>query len=219
MQRVIDIPIPTIKRFPSYLRILDEEGLKDEEYISATQLADKLGLKPIQVRKDLSCTGIEGKPKVGFKVKHLRLSLNHALGWDNASEAVIIGAGNLGRALSCYEGFKAYGLSIAGIFDNDRSKIGSKSGAFEIRGMEELGSFLKERHISIAVLTVPIGAADEVTEYVISCGIKAIWNFVPHDLKVPDGVVLQRTDLGTSFAVLSAKMRTLFEESLEEEES
>lgn len=218
MQRQNSIPIPTIKRFPSYLRILEQEEKKGEEYISATVLAKELGYKPIQVRKDISCTGIEGKPKVGFRIKVLRNAINHALGWDNSSEAVIIGAGNMGRALSCYEGFRAYGLSIAGLFDCDVNKIGNTVGQFTIRSMDELEEFIREQHISIAVVTVPGAAAQAVADYLVNCGIKAIWNFAPKDLKVPEGVVLQRTDLGTSFAVLSAKMRTLFDEFVDSED-
>ena len=206
------IPIPTIKRFPSYLRILQQEMEKGEEYISATLLALELGLKPIQVRKDISCTGIEGKPKIGFRLKELSSAIRHVLGWDNTSDAVIIGAGNMGRALSGYEGFRAYGLRIAGLFDNDKAKIGKRSGLFTIQGMDELASFIKDKHISIAVITVPASAAQKTADFLIKAGIRAIWNFAPKDLKVPEDVVLQRTDLGTSFAVLSAKLRTLFGE-------
>lgn len=204
------IPIPTIKRFPSYLRILQQELDKGKEYISATTLALELGLKPIQVRKDISCTGIEGKPKIGFRIKNLSSAIRHALGWDNASDAVIIGAGNMGRALSNYEGFRAYGLRIAGIFDNDEKKIGTAAGPFKVAGMDELPSFIRENHISIAVITVPASAAQKTADFLIKSGIRAIWNFAPKDLKVPEDVVLQRTDLGTSFAVLSAKLKNLF---------
>ena len=206
------IPIPTIKRFPSYLRILQQEMEKGEEYISATLLALELGLKPIQVRKDISCTGIEGKPKIGFRLKELSSAIRHVLGWDNTSDAVIIGAGNMGRALSGYEGFRAYGLRIAGLFDNDKAKIGKQAGTFIIQGMDELASFIQEKHISIAVITVPAAVAQKTADFLIKAGIRAIWNFAPKDLKVPEDVVLQRTDLGTSFAVLSAKLRTLFGE-------
>ena len=107
------IPIPTIKRLPSYLRLLKayrEEGM---EMISATLLADELGLKPIQVRKDISCTGIEGKPKVGFSVNGLIDAIIEALGWDNATDAILVGVGHLGSALARYEGFENYGLKIA----------------------------------------------------------------------------------------------------------
>lgn len=139
-----EIPIPTIKRLPSYLRLLKayrEEGM---EMISATLLADELGLKPIQVRKDISCTGIEGKPKVGFSVNGLIDAIIEALGWDNATDAILV---------------------------------------------------------------VPAEHAQAVADQVVGYGIRAIWNFAPKDLKLDEDVVVQRTDLATSFAVLSAQVK------------
>ncbi len=201
------IPIPTIKRFPSYLRILEEEEKKGAEYVSTTTLADALDLKPIQVRKDISSTGINGKPKVGFPVKELSEAINHALGWDNVNSAIIVGAGNLGRALSGYEGFNAYGLSVAAIFDNDEKKIGEQVSGLTIRDIREVRDYIKDNHIGIAVITVPASVSQETADYLVDCGVRGIWNFAPKDLKVPEGVVLQRTDLATSLAVLSAKLR------------
>ena len=201
----IQVPIPSVKRFPSYLRILRQRQAEGMEYISATVLADELNLKPIQVRKDISCTGIEGKPKVGFVVDELIDSITHALGWDNSAEALIVGVGNLGKAISMYEGFAAYGLRIVGAFDNDEEKIGTMVGDLVVQGMDKLNK------ISIAVITVPASKAQEVADLLISYGIKGIWNFAPKDLKIPSGVVMQRTDLATSFAVLSVKMRKKFD--------
>ena len=207
----IQVPIPSVKRFPSYLRILRQRQAEGMEYISATVLADELNLKPIQVRKDISCTGIEGKPKVGFVVDELIDSITHALGWDNSAEALIVGVGNLGKAISMYEGFAAYGLRIVGAFDNDESKIGTMVGDLVVQGMDKLKVFIETNKISIAVITVPASKAQEVADLLISYGIKGIWNFAPKDLKIPSDVVMQRTDLATSFAVLSVKMRKKFD--------
>jgi len=200
------IPIPTVKRFPSYLRILNQEAEKGVKHISATTLATELGLKPIQVRKDISSTGIEGKPKIGFDIGDLIDSLNNALGWDSANRAVIIGAGNLGCALANYGGFEAYGLSIAGIFDNDSSKIGKSAGPFTIGSMEEADAFIRENKIIVAVITVPAACAQSVADKLVDLGIRGIWNFAPKELRVPEYVALQRTDLATSLAVLSVKL-------------
>lgn len=201
------IPIPTIKRFPSYLRILEEEKARGTEYISTTTLAAALGLKPIQVRKDISATGISGKPKVGFDVDELCLYLNHSLGWDGNNTAVIIGAGNLGCALCGYEGFRDYGLSVVAIFDNNPEKIGARVKDFTIMDVREAKDFIKANHIGIGVIAVPAEKSQMIADYLVSCGIRGIWNFAPKDLKVPENVVLQRTDLATSLAVLSAKLR------------
>ena len=210
----IVVPIPSVKRFPSYLRILRQRQAEGMEYISATVLAEELNLKPIQVRKDISCTGIEGKPKVGFVVDELIDSITHALGWDNAAEALIVGVGNLGKAISMYEGFEAYGLRIVGAFDNDVNKIGNVVGDLVVQGMDKLKVFIEKNKISIAVITVPASKAQEVADLLIEYGIKGIWNFAPKDLKIPSDVVMQRTDLATSFAVLSVKLRKKFGSSV-----
>ena len=210
----IQVPIPSVKRFPSYLRILRQRQAEGMEYISATVLAEELNLKPIQVRKDISCTGIEGKPKVGFVVDELIDSITHVLGWDNSAEALIVGVGNLGKAISMYEGFTAYGLRIVAAFDNDPAKIGEKVGDLVVQGMDKLKSFIETNGISIAVITVPAKHAQSVADSLVEYGIKGIWNFAPKDLKIPSEVVMQRTDLATSFAVLSVKMRKMFGSSV-----
>lgn len=201
------IPIPTVKRFPSYLRILKQNQRAGMQYISATVLADELGLKPIQVRKDISCTGIEGKPKVGFIIDELIDSITHVLGWDNTADALIVGTGNLGTAIAQYEGFDAYGLRIVAAFDKDPAKIGTKIGSLTVLPIDQINQYIKTHRVSIAVITVPAQAAQSVADLLVKCGIRAIWNFAPKDLKLPDDVVMQRTDLATSFAVLSVKLR------------
>ena len=110
-----------------------------------------------------------------------------------------------------YEGFAAYGLRIVGAFDNDEEKIGTMVGDLVVQGMDKLKVFIETNKISIAVITVPASKAQEVADLLISYGIKGIWNFAPKDLKIPSGVVMQRTDLATSFAVLSVKMRKKFD--------
>ena len=177
----MSIPIPTVKRFPSYLRILNQAKESGRKYISATNLADELGLNPIQVRKDISSTGIEG--------------------------------GNLGSAIARYDGFASYGLKIVAIFDKSTEKIGTTVGSFTVKSMESLNRFITENRISIAVITVPASQAQAVCDLLVKCGIRGIWNFAPKDLKVPDSVVVQRTDLATSFAVLSVKLRRKIEEN------
>ena len=202
----MSIPIPTIKRFPSYLRILNQAKDAGKKYISATNLAEELGLNPIQVRKDISSTGIEGKPKIGFDIDELIHYITHVLGWDNTTDALIVGAGNLGSAIARYDGFASYGLKIVAIFDKSTEKIGTSVGSFTVKSMESLNRFIMENRISIAVITVPAIQAQAVCDLLVKCGIRGIWNFAPKDLKVPESVVVQRTDLATSFAVLSVKL-------------
>jgi redox-sensing transcriptional repressor len=202
------IPIPTIKRFPSYLRLMKQYNEEGRETISATILAKDLGLNPIQVRKDLSFSGIEGKPKVGFKVTELIESLTNSLGWDNVSDAIIIGAGNLGKALISYEGFENYGFQIVAAFDKDPAKDGLKVGKVEVRPLVKMEEYIIENRINIAILAVPVPQAQVSAELLVKCGIKAIWSFVPTDLRLPSRIALQRTDLATHFAVLAQKLQT-----------
>jgi len=202
-----DIPIPTIKRLPSYLRILKQYLETGQKMVSATTLAEELGLKPIQVRKDISCTGIEGRPKVGFTIVRLIDAIIHTLGWDNSTDAILVGAGHLGSALARYEGFDTYGLKIVAAFDIDEVKWGGKLGEVPVYSIGDIEEYLKANHVNIGVLAVPAMHAQEVADLLISCGIMAIWNFAPKDLKLPERVVIQRTDLATSFAVLSAKVK------------
>jgi redox-sensing transcriptional repressor len=186
------------------LRQYLEEG---KEMVSATTLADELGLKPIQVRKDISCTGVEGKPKVGFRIVLLIEAIVHTLGWDNATDAILIGAGHLGSALARYEGFDSYGLKIVAAFDIDRKKCGALLGEVPVLPLDDLRGYIQDNRVNIAVIAVPAAQAQEIAELLVDCGIVAIWNFAPKDLRLPEHVVVQRTDLATSFAVLSAKVK------------
>ncbi len=212
------IPLPAVRRFPSYLRILMQLRESGARNISATQLAAELGLTPIQVRKDLASTGIEGRPKVGFSVEELIVAITHSLGWDNDAEALIIGAGNLGSALAAYDGFSAYGLRIAAIFDKDPEKIGRSIGDLTVQPVDRINQYIKSSRVTIAVIAVPAKQAQATADMLVKCGIRGIWNFAPVNLKVPEDVVMQRTDLAASFAVLSVMLRRKYREETECEE-
>ena len=212
------IPLPSVRRFPSYLRILLQRKEAGERNISATQLAEELGLTSIQVRKDLASTGIEGKPKIGFSIDELIVAITHSLGWDNLTEALIIGAGNLGSALAAYDGFSAYGLKIVAIFDKDPSKIGKKIGELTILPVDTINQYIKDNRVTIAVIAVPANQAQATADMLVKCGIRGIWNFAPKNLKVPEYVVMQRTDLAASFAVLSVMLRRKYREETDQED-
>lgn len=201
------IPIPTVKRLPSYLRLLyqaEEKGLK---HISATALATELGLKPIQVRKDISSTGVEGKPKIGFEISELTKRITEVLGWDSLTDAVIVGAGNLGSALAAYNGFLAYGLRIVAVFDKDEEKTGKDINGTPVMHTDQMPSYIKQHQVPVAIIAVPAAQAQSVTDVLVKAGVKGIWNFAPKEVKAPERVVVQRTDLARSFAVLSVKLR------------
>ena len=212
------ISMPSVRRFPSYLRILMQNREAGHKTISATQLAEELGLTPIQVRKDLASTGIEGRPKVGFSIDELISSITHALGWDNLTEALIVGAGNLGSALAAYDGFSAYGLRIVAIFDKDPSKIGKRIGDLTVLPVDGINQYIKNNRVTIAVIAVPANQAQGTADMLVKCGIRGIWNFAPKNLKVPEDVVMQRTDLAASFAVLSVLLRRKYREETDQNE-
>lgn len=209
------IPLPSIRRFPSYLRILMQSREMGIKNISATQLASELGLTSIQVRKDLASSGIEGKPKIGFSVEELIVAITHSLGWDNSTEALIVGAGNLGSAIAAYNGFSAYGLKIVAVFDKDPRKIGTRIGGLEVLPVDTINQYIKSNRVTIAVIAVPANQAQATADMLVKCGIRGIWNFAPKNLKVPEDVVMQRTDLAASFAVLSVMLRRKYREETE----
>ena len=202
------IPLPTVRRFPVYLRLLKEHLMLGKTWISATTLAYELRLKPIQVRKDMACTGVTGKPKIGFMIEDLIKAIEEHLGWDNASNAVLIGAGHLGIALAGYRGFENYGLKVAAVFDADKEKVGSSIGELTVQPMETLESFIAEQGILVGILTVPSAYAQEIAERLVTAGIVGIWNFAPINLKLPEQIIVQRTDLATAFAELSSRLNT-----------
>jgi redox-sensing transcriptional repressor len=203
---IFSIPLPTIRRFPAYLRLLKDYDAEGEEWVSATKLAVSLRLKPIQVRKDMACTGVEGKPKIGFEIAELIHAIEHHLGWDNTTDAVLIGAGNLGNALLGYKGFNNYGLRIVAVHDSDSGKVGKRVYGLTIKPMDMIEETITRLGVNIAILTVPEDNVQDVADRLVEAGIKGIWNFAPKSLKLPESVIVQRTDLATCFAELSSRL-------------
>lgn len=198
---------PSVRRLPSYLLIAKQSMANGDEYISGTVIANELNLEPIQVRKDLAITGIVGKPKRGYPVAPLIGAIEAYLNWDKRVDAIVVGAGNLGSALSRFPGFRQHGLYVAAAFDADLSKTGRKIQDTPVFPLAELGAKVAEMGIRVAILTVPSGNAQDVANLLVSAGIKAIWNFTNVKLKVADDVVVQNEDLSSGYAMLSIKCR------------
>jgi redox-sensing transcriptional repressor len=198
---------PSVRRLPSYLLIAKQSMANGDEYISGTVIANELNLEPIQVRKDLAITGIVGKPKRGYPVVPLISAIEAYLNWDKRVDAIVVGAGNLGSALSRFPGFRQHGLYVAAAFDADLSKTGRKIQDTPVFPLAELGTKVAEMGIRVAILTVPSGNAQDVANLLVSAGIKAIWNFTNVKLKVADDVVVQNEDLSSGYAMLSIKCR------------
>lgn len=199
----MEISKATLSRLPQYLRILKKlKNEEDVENISSTTIAEILKLNSIQVRKDLALISHqEGRPGVGFNVSELIKDLEDVLGLEKVTDAILVGAGRLGQALLNYSGFEG-NFNIVMAFDNDTSKCNNKN-IFYIDNIKEL---IKEKNIKIGIITVQRVAAQEVCNILVDAGIKAIWNFAPVNLKVPDDVIIKNEDLSASLMILSKKL-------------
>lgn len=198
-------PLPSVRRLPLYLTVLEEFEREGTEWISTTDFSEVLFLKPIQVRKDLAHTGIIGKPKKGFKVDELISTIYKFLGWNNMTEAFLVGTGALGSALLGYTGFHQHGLSIAVAFDVSPDVIGKQVHGKEVLSIESLPDVARRMQVKMGIITVPSDCAQDAADRLVEAGINGIWNFSPIKLHVPDNVVVQREDISSGFAVLSVK--------------
>jgi AT-rich DNA-binding protein len=198
---------PTLRRLPVYHHYLQKMQEQGTPLISCTQIASDLNLIPVQVRKDLEVTGLEGKPKIGYEVPALIKAIELFLGWHQINPAILVGAGHLGNALLGYQGFKEYGLNIAAAFDSDFVKIGKLIHGRPVYSIDSMESYIKEHNTEVGILTVPAEYAQKLADSMISAGIKAIWNFAPAKITSanPD-VIIQHESLASSFAVLSKKI-------------
>ena len=200
------VPEPTLRRLPLYHRFLKQVQDEGREGVSCTHIGQALGLDPTQVRKDIEATGAVGRPKVGYVVRELVDSIEKFLGWDNITEAFLIGAGSLGAALLGYGRFQRCGLNIVAAFDTDPKKIGQKIHDRHILPLKKLPNLMQRMHIHIGIITVPAMVAQEVADLLVDGGVRAIWNFAPLRLKVPDSVIVHNEDLYCSLAALSQKL-------------
>ena len=198
-----EISKAVLKRLPiylSYLKALPEDG---HTHISATALASALNMGEVQVRKDLAMVSNGGRPKIGYPRELLIADIESFLGYGNTNNAVLIGAGKLGRALLGYSGFAEYGLNIVAAFDSSEDLIGQERNGKPILNISDLRQFCKEQKIKIGIITVPAEHAQEVCNRLIDAGIAAIWNFAPTHLDVPEEILVQNENMAASLALLS----------------
>ena len=203
-----EISKSVLKRLPNYLAYLKTIPDGGSPYISATALAAALGMGEVQVRKDLAMVSDGGRPKVGYLREGLIDDIQQFLGYDNLNDAVLIGAGKLGRALLSYSGFQEYGLNILAAFDVNPTAGEGKP----IYPISRLESFCRTYKVLMGIITVPVEQAQEVCDQLIACGIKAIWNFAPTHLEVPAGILVQQENMATSLAVLSMHLQARIKE-------
>ena len=195
-----------LKRLPGYLDYLKSLSENGPVHISATALANALGMGEVQVRKDLAMVSDGGRPKIGYVRQALIDDIEQFLGYDNTTDAVLIGAGKLGQALLDYKGFEEYGLNILAAFDT-APKTEIAEGCKPIYHLDELEGFCRKHKVLMGIITVPGDYAQDVADRLVGCGIKAIWNFAPARLDVPANILVQQENMATSLAVLSMHLQ------------
>ncbi len=197
------VSVQTISRLPKYLNYLKALPKGEVTNISATGIAEALGLNDVQVRKDLSLVSDGGRPKVGYAIEDLIYDIEEFLGSDASHTAGRVGAGNVGRALLSYSGFAEYGLDILAAFDVDLALVGREINGKPIFPMEKLSEVCAQRQVKIGIITVPNYEAQHVCDLLVQSGVQAIWNFAPVHLTVPADVLMQSENMACSFALLS----------------
>lgn len=203
MLELHEIPKSVLRRLPVYFAYLRALPPNAGDHISATALAKALGMGEVKVRKDLAMVSDGGRPKIGYDRVALMEDIASFLGYNNTNDAVLIGAGKLGQALLGYDGFAEYGLNILAAFDEAPAQLGEISSGKPIYPMSELPKFCEAQKTLIGIITVPKQQAQQVCDLLIECGVKAIWNFAPVHLNVPEGILVQNENMATSLAVLS----------------
>ncbi len=197
------IPEATITRLSVYSRFVSEVEASHIENISSGEIAEGTGGTPAQVRKDLAYFGDFGTRGVGYNVKKLNASIKEILGVDQLWRVILVGAGNLGSALTHYPGFTNRGFKIIAAFDNDVRKIGMTLSGLPILPVSDMARFIEEEKVDIAIITVPVSAAQSVADMLVDTGVRGILNFSPTTLVVPGELSIRNIDLTVNLEVLS----------------
>lgn len=194
-----------IRRLPRYYRHLDDLYQSGSVRISSNALAKSLGLTASQIRQDLSCFGGFGQQGYGYNIERLRGEIAEILGMNRQHTAVILGVGNLGHALIQNFHFNFNGFRLTAAFDTSSELIGTTLGDVPVYSVEELEGYCREHRVSVAVLTVPVSAAVDMTQRLLNCGVRGIWNFTNVELPIPhgSGVRVENVHFADSLLTLS----------------
>jgi redox-sensing transcriptional repressor len=192
--RASNVPDIVVGRLPLYLRTLIKMIAEGKEITSSQELGGRLGISSAQIRKDLSRFGEFGKQGTGYNIAYLTEQLQRILNVDKVWEIVLVGVGDLGRAVANYEDFINHGFRITLVFDNDPNKIGMKVGRFTVQDVKYLIDDVRAQRIRVAMLAVPVAVAQEVTDQLVEAGIRAILCYAPTSINVPEGVRVEYID-------------------------
>lgn len=196
------VPEPTLRRLPWYLSNIKLMKEKGEQYVSSTQISKEINIDASQIAKDLSYVNISGRTRVGYNIDALIEVLESFLGFTNMHKAFLFGVGSLGAALLRDSGLHHFGLEIVAAFDVTPELVGKDLNGIPIFHSDDFEAKMKEYDVNIGVLTVPINIAQEITDKMVDGGIKAVWNFTPFRIRVPENIVVQNTSLYAHLAVM-----------------
>ncbi len=198
-----DVPHPAVRRLSLYLRQLESLDAQSVATVSSSSLARSLGLTDAQVRKDLAYFGQFGRPGVGYEVAPLIARLRKILGTDRVTNTLLVGVGNIGRALASYPGFGPKGFTLVALFDTDSRKLGKKIGNLTIRPLADIPSLVAQLNIKLAILAVPIEAAQHIADLLAQSGVRGILSFAPTQLNVPATVTVRHIDVAAELEQLN----------------
>ncbi len=201
------VPEPALRRLPWYLAYIKLLKSKGEILVSSTQIAKEISVDSSQVAKDLSYVNVAGKTRVGYDIDSLIVVLEDFLGFTVSHKASLFGAGSLGGALLLDSGLKQYGLDVVAAFDIKPDLCGMTVGGISIYSVAQFSEIQKNNKTSIGILTVPVDQAQETADLMIEGGIKAIWNFTPYRIRVPEHIVVQNTSIYAHLAVMFNRLK------------
>lgn len=203
MERFSNISMAVVRRLPKYHRYLGDLLHNDIRRVSSQELSRITGFTASQIRQDLNCFGGFGQQGYGYNVDELHREIGKILGLDRTYKTIIVGAGNMGRAIANYTFFEESGFKLYGVFDNNPNKIGEKIKDLSVLPIEEIEDFIKSNEIEIGILCTPKNGTQKIAEILVKCGIRGIWNFAPVDLKVDDNVIIENVHLSESLFTIS----------------
>ena len=196
-----------ISRLPRYYRYLDELLQQDVERISSKDLSEMMNVTASQIRQDLNNFGGFGQQGYGYNVKYLYDEIGKLLGLNVRHKMVIVGAGNLGRAIANYENFKNRGFEITALFDQNQDIIGTTTAnGTEIMDINLIYDYVKKENVQIVALALPKGPAKKIAEKLVACGVKAFWNFAHTDLKFSEDIIVENVHLSESLMKLTYRI-------------
>jgi redox-sensing transcriptional repressor len=203
---MVTVPKAVIKRLPMYFRFINQLIEQGTERISSRELSQLMGITSSQLRQDLSYFGEFGQQGYGYKVVTLKQAISSIIGLEKIYNAIIVGAGNMGKAIAGYPGFSRRGLKIIGIFDNNPEIIGNKLGSLDVLDVKTLPEFLNKNPVEVGIITTPASVAQEIADILITAGVKGIWNFAPVLLHGNKNVIIEDIHVGDSLMTLFFKL-------------